>query len=84
MGVAGDVLPGARHHGQMGEAFLMFVMGPEQRQHHVGESRVGDDDGQRVQQKALQPGTILPLPRFEFVVGIGHQMEFSQQLFREV
>ena len=36
-GIAGNALRGARHHRQIGEAFLVLVMRPERGQHEIGE-----------------------------------------------
>jgi hypothetical protein len=33
----------------LGEAFLMFVMGPEQRQYQIGDGAMDDDNEQQIQ-----------------------------------
>ena len=52
--VAGNTLRGQRHHRQRRETLLVFVMGPERRQHQIGGEGICDDREQREQQKALQ------------------------------
>ncbi len=58
IGIAGNALRGPRHHRQIGETLLVLVMGPDRRQHQIGQRAIGEDDGQREQQKALEPRTI--------------------------
>ena len=43
-GIAGNALPGARHHRQVGEPALVLVMGPEAGQHEISEQAVADED----------------------------------------
>src|SRR5436190_8393546 len=49
-GIAGNSLSCARHHRQAGKALLMLVMGPQRRQHDIGQQAVhherdGEDGG---------------------------------------
>ena len=52
--IAGNALPGPRHHRQCREPLLVFVMGPQRRQHDIGEQAVDAGKQQQQQRGALQ------------------------------
>ena len=54
-GIAGNALCGARHHWQIGEAALMFVVVPQGRQREIGQRGIGQHDAKRGEQELLQP-----------------------------
>ncbi len=54
-GIAGNALPGAGHHRQAGEAFLVLVMGPKRWQDQVGENDVGEQEEKRERRGAPEP-----------------------------
>ena len=43
-GIAGNILPGARHHRHVGQPALVLVMRPEAGQHQVSDQAIADED----------------------------------------
>ncbi len=73
-GIAGNALRGARHHVEAGEALLVLVMGPQRRQHDIGEQDVRRHGEQQDDRGAAQPAALA------FVTGVGRaQRRVSRQ-----